>query len=323
MRSTASRTFRRLTQPLSKSDDRPNEGRPSTAGKPATRVQTVRSIITKMSVHEVATVHTQLVEHESGADNHYFNPARPRQHLQKYHDTAPDLIRMDRLDGQRILEFGSGTRNHRSLGALLMANGAEAVVCYEPGTVLERQSDLAFDDLLLHVIKTPEAFSLPGSDPDEVAQRAIRLLRDGGPVTCTSADELAGLGEPFDIIISNHVLEHVDDLDRELRLLDSLSSDDTVQLHRVDFRDHRVFSSPGSERTPLDFYRDGVLTTCNGLRAGDVEVAFRASGWEPDRRMQQRIAPEDLPSPISEPFDHYDENDLCVLTADWVAHRRR
>jgi Methyltransferase domain len=319
MRSAVGRLVARL-QRLRRRQRGPN-GAPHTAPNPASRVQTVRSLLDSMSVHEVAAIHTHLVEHEMSADNHYFNPARPRQHLQKYVEAGPDVMNGEFLRNRSILEFGSGTRNHRSLGALLMANGARTVTCYEPGPVRQRQSALALDQLLLEVIRTPEGFSLDGGDPDEVAESAIRLLRDGGPISVGSADDLEHDGSTFDVIISNHVLEHVADLDREIELLGSLSHADTVQLHRVDFRDHRLFASRARDRSPVEFYGDGVLTTCNGLRASAVETAFRSAGWAPERRAEQRISPSDLPEVRAELFRQYDEDDLCVLTADWLARR--
>jgi hypothetical protein len=202
-----------------------------------------------------------------------------------------------------------------------MVNGADRVVCYEPGVVKERQSDLAYDELLFQVIKSPDKFTLPGGDADEVGRRAVDLLRGEGPESCRSVEELQSIGRVFGLVLSNHVLEHVSDIDFEIGILDALAEDDAVQLHRVDFRDHRIFSQPRAGRSPVEFYRDDVLTTSNGLRACDVRQAFHKAGWTPELRAEQRMPSKDLPLSLSDRFGAYESDDLLVLTADWTFRR--
>lgn len=278
-------------------------------------------MIERMSVHEVAAAHVVLAEHEESAPNHYFNPARPWQHLCKYVSAAPAQFRAESIEGRQILEFGAGTRNACSLAALLLANGASRVVCYEPGRVQIRQTRLAYDELLAEVLKAPGRFTLAGGDPEWVSSRALDLLRGELPSIVASPEEVIGRSREYDMVISNHVLEHVEDLDRELQFVSEITVQSAVQVHRVDFRDHRIFSDPRGGHSMLEFYRDGNLTTCNGLRASDVEAAFDRAGWEAVRTAEERVAPDVVPQVGCALFAKYGEDDLAVATADWVATR--
>ena len=220
-----------------------------------------------------------------------------------------------------MLEFGSGTRNVWNLAAALLVNGAGNVTTYEPGKVLKTQSELSYREFLAEIVRTPSRYALAHVEPEHVRSRAVALLESPPPYTARSRQELLDREQTFDLILSNHVLEHVDDVRVELDLLDRLSRANTAQIHRVDFRDHRLFSDRSRSYDPLEFYLDGRLTTCNGLRASDVEQAFVAAGYEASRVGQTTIDVADLPSPIIERFAEYEPEDLAVLTADWLVTR--
>lgn len=293
---------------------------PDPAAPSPTRVGRLQQLIGEMNVHELAAARLHLRNQELSADNHYFNPERPWSHLRRYQDSAPGIINHEFLRGRTLLEFGSGTKNALSVGTLLLLNGAEHVVAYEPFPVKLAQSTLARDELLLAAVRDPQRFALDGTPAEVVRQRAVDLLSSTGPELCTTREDLASKTAAFDVVISNHVLEHVGDLDHELAFIAELITPSAVQVHRVDFRDHRLFSQPASKPSKVEFYRDGELTTCNGLRASDVNRSFRARGWSTDVVNEQRIDESELPTEICDRFRGYKTDDLVTITADWIVH---
>jgi hypothetical protein len=272
------------------------------------------------SVHELAGLRTLLRRIELDASNHYFNAERTEGHLARYIEAAPALLSAQGTKDRRILEFGSGTRNAVSLGALLLVNGAREVLCYEPGKVNLPQSGQAFDQLMIDVMRQPERFALPGVDPSHLPERASELLQLGeraeGLRLITSREEVERLGSDIDLVLSNHVLEHVQDLPTEMRLLRAVTAEDGRHVHRVDFRDHRSFGGGG--KGLFAFYEDGALTTCNGLRPPDVERCFEQAGLRFERRKIGRVPPEAMPERVVPPFTGYSREVLRTTYVDYV-----
>lgn len=68
-----------------------------------------------------------------------------------------------------------------------------------------------------------------------------------GIITCIfkASEDLATVGlAPFDAIVSNAVLEHVENLPQAMASLFELTATGGVGLHQIDFRDHRNFARP-------------------------------------------------------------------------------
>ena len=286
------------------------------------RLRRIAEAIDAGGRHDLPAARLLLRSRELGDERNYFNSQRPLVQLQGYVTVAGDLFAHDALASGPVLEFGSGTRNSVSLGALLYVNGAPQVTCYEPGRVNLAQSGLALRELLVDVIRSPSTFNISGGPDELLVQRAVDLLCSrsgaGSPLELIGSLDAVGHDVRFTLVLSNHVFEHVDDPCAEWTRLRGLSAAGGRQLHRVDFRDHRTFK-PGPARTsPLHFYADGELTSSNGLRPSDIERALTTSGWSFRRLRTAEIDPKKFVPPKSRRFAAYPTDELSITEIDYL-----
>jgi len=279
-----------------------------------------------LNIHELAAARTLLRARELDKPNNYFNSRRPLNQLLQYVRVAPELFTLESLAAGPILEFGSGTRNSFSVAALLHINGADRVICYEPGSINLAQSGLALTELLLDITKDPKAYNVSGIAHDLMISRATALLTGTGLNArgdialelAAAPDEIVAAEASFSLILSNHVLEHVDKPEFELHRMHAMTLPGGRHVHRVDFRDHRFFKSGDQKKNQLHFYVDGKLTTCNGLRPTDIEKAIVAAGFSFDNRREARVEMELIPRPSARRFKRYPIDELAITEIDYV-----
>lgn len=136
---------------------------------------------------------------------------------------APDAESL--FKGRRVLELGLG--DTRSVALLAKLRGAAS---YEGFDAFDIQSR---DPRYLRAIYEP-LLSRAGERGGYT--HAEELLRDV-PVHHDRRELLRG-GKRFDLVISRAVLEHVTDLDGLFRDVAEVTTDDAVQIHKVDLRCH-------------------------------------------------------------------------------------
>ena len=142
------------------------------------------------------------------------------------------------LRGSKVLELGPGD----NLGVALrfLEAGADSVVALDKfASVRDReQQEQIYAEL----------------DPSGLRHDPERLRVMEG----LAVEEAAALDEQFDLIVSRAVLEHLYDLDAAFAAMDQLLRAGGTMLHKVDFRDHGMFTDGGMH--PLTFLSipDGV-----------------------------------------------------------------
>jgi hypothetical protein len=100
-----------------------------------------------------------------------------------------------------------------------------------------------------------------------------------------SAEQLGRYGSArFDCVLSNAVLEHVENLRRVAENLAQLTKSPGLNLHQIDFRDHRDQSRPLeflllSARKQRDLFRSRHGEPGNRLRLKEAIAIFEAAGF--------------------------------------------
>ena len=147
----------------------------------------------------------------------------------------------DGLLGKRVLEIGPGA----SLGTsvVLACYGATITVADKYLAVWDPDYHQPFYEMLLIL--------LGGRGPAVNPQPIYELLtaQDFSADVLTrfegGAEQLDRLApDEFDFVLSNAVLEHVEDVPRSLANLARVTARGGVNLHQIDFRDHRNFDRP-------------------------------------------------------------------------------
>lgn len=181
-------------------------------------------------------------------------------------------VKGDAFRGARVLEVGPG----ETLGVALrfLGSGAREVVAVDKFVPLQTSS---FHQRLYKRLMD----QAPPSERQNIA--AAVSLDNGVQFTPGRVTYIYGQGmeeagrllaaQPFDLIVSNAVLEEVYDLDRMLETLDGVLKPGGRQIHMIDLRDYGMFSKHGFH--PLEF-----LTIPDGIYRYMVE----ASG-QPNRHL--------------------------------------
>ncbi len=145
----------------------------------------------------------------------------PQAAVQRYVDLLAE--RGDPLPGKRVMVFGYGGRF--DIGAGLLAAGAASVVLCERFA----PPDEAHNRLLLP--RYAEYLTLEG---ERVRPRGDRMTLLEADIRAVRSGDLP----PVDLVISNSVYEHVDDVEGITRALAALTRPGGLQIHFVDLRDH-------------------------------------------------------------------------------------
>ncbi len=154
------------------------------------------------------------------------------------------------LDGLRVLEVGPG--DNPGVALRFLAAGAARVVCVDRfllwrDPAQQREILRAVVEGLepagrarLEGVVTADGDLVPGSDRLEFIEG----------IAIEEADRRFPPAS-FDLIVSRAVLEHVLDVERSLAVMDRLLAPGGTMLHKVDFRDHGMFTDAGMD--PLTF----------------------------------------------------------------------
>lgn len=153
------------------------------------------------------------------------------------------------------------------------------------GDLVDRLAHLAHRDGL--------AVSWLGADPDARADAvASSRRRDGVDFRCTDAAALRAEGEVFDVVVSNHVLHHLDGAELAAFARDSLALSRGPVLHADISRGRLAWLLYGVGITPLapgTFLRtDGLRSIRRSYRAGELSDAL-GSGWQVQRPAPFRL----------------------------------
>ena len=168
------------------------------------------------------------------------------------------------VGGKRILIFGYGGNFGVGLG--LLQAGARHVVLVDPYARPARDANLALARRGSPYLTASGGEVVPVPEYLTVVNAPVgKYLADGVP--------------PVDVVLSNSVLEHVDDVAETVPLLARATSPQGRQFHFVDMRDH-FFRYPFEMLCYVDRVWRGVLnpgSNLNRLRAWDYERIFSAS----------------------------------------------
>ena len=177
----------------------------------------------------------------------------------------------DALNGARVLELGPG--DNFGVALRFLAGGASRVICVDKFASRRDEShQRRIYEALFERLDPARRQGLAGVlAPDGVRTPGDRLQIVEG----VAGEELADAfeAESFNLIVSRAVLEHLYDTDAALDAMDAVLAPGGLMLHKVDFRDHGMFTDGGMH--PLTF-----LTVPDGL----YSLMTRNSG-RPNRRL--------------------------------------
>jgi SAM-dependent methyltransferase len=137
------------------------------------------------------------------------------------------------FSGRTVLEVGSGPL--LGWGMVALALGATKFYALEPAFrwSLLTQYQEYFED---HWRQVNRFLGPVDRVEDLIAQHKIEVLTE---------ERITLPNKSIDLVVSNSVVEHVDDLEELIEELRRISSDEAVQFHFVDLKDH---SSTGRDR---------------------------------------------------------------------------
>ena len=206
----------------------------------------------------------------------------PQAAVQRYADVLAE--RGDSLKGKRVLVFGYGGRF--DIGVGLLESGADSVVLCEkyapPDDAHNRQLLPRFET---HLILNGELVR-PRHERITLLEADIRSVADPSTLPSVAGQRLP----PVDLIISNSVYEHLDDVEGITRALAALTKPNGTHIHFVDLRDH-FFKYPFEMLTYSRSVWYGWLNPSsnhNRYRLWEYRRAFAASFARVDLAVLQR-----------------------------------
>lgn len=224
------------------------------------------------------------------------------------------------LAGVRLLEIGPGP----SLGVpvLLACAGAQVAVADRFPATWDRDFHAPFFEELLRRVEGRD-WNL---EPIRQLLRADAFVETVLASYAVPAEEVDRIGRTFDLIFTNAVLEHVQDLQAAAASLARVSARGAHGFHQVDLRDHRDFSRPLEFLTVSDAefadIRRASFCECGGhWRASDVAAAFTSFGFRvqtvPNLWASQEYLADVRPR-LRPGFAGRPESDLATLSALFV-----
>lgn len=197
----------------------------------------------------------------------------PQAAVQRYADVLSE--RGDSLNGKRVMVFGYGGRF--DIGVGLLESGADSVVLCEkyapPDDAHNRQLLPRYET---HLILNGELVR-PRNERITLLEADIR-------------DVKPSYLPAVDLVISNSVYEHLDDVEGITRSLAALTKPDGLHIHFVDLRDH-FFKYPFEMLTYSKSVWYGWLNPSsnhNRYRIWDYRRAFEASFARADITVRER-----------------------------------
>lgn len=242
----------------------------------------------------------------------------------RMHATARPATANRPLAGLRVLEIGPGA----TLGApvLLACAGADVGIADRFPAQWDPEFHPAFFEALLERVRER------GSRFGEPIRRLLRAGGfDPGVVASyeLSAEETHRIGIAFDLVLTNAVLEHVNDLQVTVANLARLTARGGYGFHQVDLRDHRDFARPLEFLTmashDFDALRAACFCECGGRwRASEISAIFEEAGLAVERQPNlwaEREYLVDVRPRLQPEFAALPHADLATLSALFVTHR--
>jgi hypothetical protein len=233
----------------------------------------------------------------------------------------PEALR--RLNGARLLELGPG----RSLGTavLLASAGARVSVADRFMPTWDDEYHAPIFEALLDVCAVDRLSLQPIRDA--LAARAFPPAVTGHRL---AAEQLGRIGGQFDLVLSNAVLEHVEDIAATAWNLAAVTAAGGLGLHQIDLRDHRDFARPLEFLTlPADAFaqlRRQSHCECGGCwRAADVAAAFDAHGFDVEIDVTMHASPEylaDVRPRLQPEYARLADAELSIVSALFRLRRR-
>jgi hypothetical protein len=228
------------------------------------------------------------------------------------------------LAGVRVLEIGPGAT--LGIPVLLACAGARVTV----GDRFPAYWDPDFQPLFFRALLE----RVEPRGPDFTAP--LRRLLAAGAFTPdviesydTGAEHIARIGRMFDLVLSNAVLEHVENLQVAVANIACVMAPGAIGFHQVDFRDHHHFDNPLEYLTiPRDeFAEERRAQFCERgatWRVSDVAAAFEDAGLVVRPHVNLRTTPEYLAGirPRLQPeFAALPDEELLATSALFVTAR--
>ena len=216
-----------------------------------------------------------------------------------------------------VVDFGCGTWSPLGASAVFYLNGARSAfaIDVEPCGDTALAAD-ALCELLLECIADPEEWHFSSIGRKDFIRRILsfdlKKLRDGdlhGGIANTGLRHMVGdirevltEGEGVDIIVSNTVLEHIEELKEISVFFHKILSGTGTMIHNVDFTDHRVYSDSSKNKWSFMTIDGGDSIGINKLRYSDIEKIFADAGFKvvdshkviemPDEEVRKKFRPE-------------------------------
>jgi len=247
-------------------------------------------------------------------------------HAVEWLSSVPGLIGPDRerpLTGLRVLEVGPGPTMGEPV--LLACAGAQVEVA---DRFLARW-DPDFHPRLLEAMYTKLA------DRGSAYLQPLRSVLDAGAfapaVRChaVAGERLSEIPGTFDVVVSNAVLEHVEDLAATAQHLALKTVPGGYNFHQVDLRDHRSFDRPLEYLTldeqAFEALRQSVSCECGAQwRLSDYVATLTQAGFDVTARGNMFADPAylaDLRPRLDPGFAGLSEEDLRTISAFFVLRR--
>jgi hypothetical protein len=229
------------------------------------------------------------------------------------------------LTGLRVLELGPGAT--LGIPVLLACAGARVAVADRFPSYWDADFHPAFFEALLRRVgdRSPRF-----GQPIRELLVANRFVPDVVQSFALGAESLHSIGRTFDLVLSNAVIEHVEDLRTTATNLAAITTPGGAGLHQVDFRDHRNFDEPLEYLTLAadDFaeLRRSCFCECGcQWRVSDVIAAFQEAGFDVRTHVNLHTTPEYLARvrPRLQPeFAARPDHELLATSALFLLSRR-
>lgn len=257
-------------------------------------------------------------------------PDMLRRILESLRNGGYPALELPWIEGKTVVDYGCGTYNPLAMGIILFANGFERVISIEPFAV---HVDVAYSgalEMAKCLLANPQELNFSGIDPAILKQRVASLSFDSlredltklnlGEIKMLSLGPLEfhkTLGQltdvQCDLLTSNSVLEHVNELDGEIALQRRLLKDGGLCVHTVDFSDHRAIGR--NLHIFGMYYDDNLDDTINGLRPSEVEEIFARNGFSIARNGDLKVGLEFVDrARLTERYRPFSDDDLTT----WV-----
>jgi SAM-dependent methyltransferase len=226
--------------------------------------------------------------------------------------------------GVRVLEVGPG----QTLGSAVLLACGGAVVAVADRFPSPWDADFHvpfFRALRERVASRGTAYTAP----IDRLLAAGRFVSDVVRVHAFAAEELWKIGDRFDVVLSNAVLEHVQDIDLTAANLAAVTKPGGYGLHQVDFRDHRDFSRPLEYLTVSReaYAAIRAQTFCEGgcqWRLSTIAAAFEKAGFTQSASPNMYADASylaDLRLRLHPDFAGISDEDFSAISAFYLAQR--